>query len=164
MERIGRKAAAFLAAAGIAVLLAQPVWATAPAVGGGTFAATAFVGAPSIRLADGNTFVTETITGVIAGTIVGTIRDVGTIILHPDGTLNVSGVETCVCTVAGRSGTFVDRFEASGVGLSATGPFTVISSTGALSNLHLTGMFTLVLNPATGLAAGPYSIDYHFDP
>jgi hypothetical protein len=164
MELIGRKAAAFLAAAGAAVLLAQPVWATAPEAGGGTFAETAFVGAPSIRLADGNTFITQTTTGVINGTIVGTLRDVTTIVLHPDGTFNARGVETCVCTVAGRSGTFVDRFEATGVGLSATGHFTVISGTGALSNLHLTGTFTGVINPATGLSAGSYSIDYHFDP
>jgi hypothetical protein len=164
MERIGRKAAVFLAAAGAAVLLAQPVWATAPAAGGGTFAETAFVGAPSIRLADGNTFVTQTATGVVDGTIVGTITNVLTLVLHPDGTLNARGVETCVCTVAGRSGTFVDRIEATGVGLSFTGRFTVISGTGALSNLHLTATFTGVLNAAAGLGAGTYSIDYHFDP
>jgi hypothetical protein len=164
MERIGRKAAALLAAAGAAVLLAQPVWATAPAAGGGTFAETALVGAPAIRLADGNTVITQTATGVVDGTIVGTITDVATIVFHPDGTLNASVVETCVCTVAGRSGTFVDRGEATGVGLSFTGHFTVISGTGALSNLHLTGTFTGMLNPTTGLAAGTNSVVYHFGP
>ncbi len=162
MEPISRKAAGFLAAAAAALLLAQPVWATAPATGGGTFTDTSAT-TSTTRLADGNAIITSTTTGVIDGTVVGARTDMNRLVFHPDGTLNFSGVETSVCTVAGRSGTFVARFEGTGVGLSFTGHLTVISGTGGLSNLHAVVTFTGVVNPVTGLGAGPYSVDYHFD-
>jgi Protein of unknown function (DUF3224) len=162
MEPISRKTAAFLVAVGAVVLLAQPVWATAPTAGGGTFTDTSAT-TSTTRLADGNTIITSTGTGVIDGTVVGARTDMNRFVFHSDGTLNFSGVETCVCTVAGRSGTFVARFEGTGVGLAFAGHLTVISGTGGLSNLHAVVTFSGVVNPATGLGGGPYSVDYHFD-
>ncbi len=163
MNRLGRKAAALVAAAGAALLLALPASATAPTTGRGTFTDTNLTAPPMTRTADGNTFVTEHGAGVDNGTITGKRTFVITVEIHPDNTLNFRGVETCVCTVAGRAGTFVDRFDGTGVGLSFEGRFTVISGTGGLSDLHAVATFTGVVNPRTGLAAGRYTVEYHFD-
>ena len=164
MERIGRRVAAILAAAGALVLLATPAWASTPATGSGTFADTGFLGPPSIRTAGGNTFVMVTLSGVFEGTMTGTRTLTAHLVFHADGTLNGHGEETCMCTVGGRTGTFVDRFEVNGAGQTFTTHLTVISGTGELSNLHAVATVSGSVNPATSLGSGTYSIQYHFDP
>ena len=164
MRRMSHKAPAFLIAAMTTVLLAQPVLATGPQVGRGTFANTAFTSPPTSRLADGNFFFEEHLMGVIDGTIEGARTLVVTGVVHPDSTLNFNGTETCVCTVDGRSGSFVDRFEGTGSGLTFTGSLTVLRGTGDLRDLHAVATFTGAINPATGLGAASYSVDYRFDP
>jgi hypothetical protein len=155
---IARRLAAIAAALGVAALFAQPVLATEPVTGTGTYED---IGADlaSVRNADGNTFVHLIVTGRFHGAVEG-IRIVDAItVLHPNGLFDAHGTATCDCTVAGRSGTWLERFTASGItDVSVVVKFTVVDGTGGLSNLRAVGMASGV--PGGG---GTYSIDYHFD-
>lgn len=155
---IARKVAALVAALGAALLFAQAVGATAPVTGTGTFEDLGAV-LVSARDADGNTFVHLILTGRFHGTVDG-IRVVDAItVLHPNGLFNAHGTATCDCTVAGHSGTWLERFTASGItDVSVVVNFTVVGGTEGLSNLHAVGIASGV--PGGG---GVYSIDYHFD-
>jgi hypothetical protein len=159
MEPIARKLAASITAIATAVLLAQPAWASPPTTGTGTFVFLGVSVGPT-RTADGNTFIHLTVTIGLQGTVEGTRVDDATVIAHPNGLFESYGTGTCTCTVAGRSGTWTERFEVRGVfNESSSGRFTVISGTGDLSTLH--AVMTIPTGP---LGAGTYSIDYHFDP
>jgi hypothetical protein len=153
-----KKTSALLVSIGAAVLLAQPVSATAPVTGGGAYDDTGGV-LVSARTADGNIFVHLILTGRLHGTVDG-VRVVDAITdLHPNGLFDAHGTATCDCTVAGRSGTWSERFTASGItGVSVVVHFTVVDGTQGLSNLHAMGVLSGV--PGGG---GTYSIDYHFD-
>jgi hypothetical protein len=80
-------------------------------------------------------------------------------VLHPTGNSTVKGIETCVCTVDGRSGTVVFRQVATITG----DPFlyedkkTIISATEGLAGLH----GSISVRWDGGLAT--YTGAYHFD-
>jgi|SRR5919109_65501 hypothetical protein len=115
----------------------------------------------STRLADGNTFIDFTYVESWQGTIEGTRVGTGSVVIHPDGSVNaqVSGVFTG--TIAGRSGTAAIRFSVSGTFASAVGIFTVTDGTGGLAGVHGQGT-------DAGAATGPttfgatYSAKVHF--
>jgi len=113
-----------------------------------------------VRIADGNTFVTATITRVIAGTLTGTISEEVSLVFHSTGAASIRGIATCVCTVAGRSGTLVSRFEGTGESLGPT--FEIhsgsIAGTGELGNLHM----ELTIEAVGGFSS--YTGTFHFDP
>jgi hypothetical protein len=153
-----KKTSALLVSMGATVLLAQPVFATAPVTGAGTYDDTGAV-LVSARTADGNIFVHLILTGRLHGTVDG-VRVVDAITdLHPNGLFDAHGTATCDCRVAGRSGTWLERFTASGItDVSVVVHFTVVDGTEGLRNLHAVGIASGV--PGGG---GNYSIDYHFD-
>jgi hypothetical protein len=166
MAPVRRRVGALLAVVGAAALLAQPVWASASADGGGsgsgTFAETSFVGTPSVTTtADGTTVFSQSTLGTYSGTISGTFTEVISGVVFPDGTQSFSGIDVCACSVAGRSGSFVDRFSGSGVAPNFVGILTVIRGSGNESNLHVTARFKGAV-AATGLASGRYTIRYRF--
>jgi hypothetical protein len=142
-----------------ALLLTQPALATTPSQGSGTFT---FAATPtSTRTAGGNTFLTLTGTEAISGAITGAATVDFTQVIHSSGQSNSNGLITCACTVGGRSGTAVFRFEGSGAFTAAdpfAGQFVVLSASGGLSGLHGDGTFS-----AIG-AAGTYTFRWHFDP
>ncbi len=166
MAPVGRRVGVLLAVAGAAVLFAQPMWAAASVVrggsGSGTFAETSFVGTPSVTTsADGTTIFSQSTTGTYSGTISGTFTEAISGVVFADGTQSFSGFDVCACSVAGHSGSFVDRFAGSGVAPNFAGTLTVIRGSGNESNLHATAEFRGVV-AATGLASGRYTIHYRF--
>ena len=63
--------------------------------------------------------------------------------MHSNGATSVRGMGTCVCTVAGRFGTFEYRFEGKGIfPTSLSGQFVIRHGTGGLEGLHAQGTFS----------------------
>jgi len=140
---------------------AVTAYAAQPQLAQGTFAFTV-VAVTSIRQADGNLLISQTLTGQFAGDAAGAVDETEQLIVHPIGDVEFKGMDVCSCTVAGRSGTLVDAFE----GVVAadgqlTGTVRSISSSGGLAGLHFEGV---IAGPTTGPNAGTYSIRLHFDP
>jgi hypothetical protein len=143
----------------VTLLFVQPALATTPSEGSGTFTFAATV--TSSRTAGGNTFLTLTGTEAISGAIIGNATVEFTQVVHASGETNANGVITCACTLGGRSGTAVFRFEGSGAGTAASplaGQFVVVSASGGLSGLHGDGTFSSVDG------GGTYTFRWHFDP
>jgi Protein of unknown function (DUF3224) len=95
---------------------------------------------------------------VISGDITGSFTDEETSLLHPDKTATSSGMATCTCTVAGKSGTlmwsFTDMGTADG---SYQGQFFDFQGTGDLAKLHGQGTFQGQGSHAT------YATELYFD-
>jgi hypothetical protein len=129
---------AMLTAGAVAVV---PAAATPPAPVSGTFAVVTAT-TTSTRTAGGNTFITVTRTAALSGTFTGTTSDELLLVMHRNGTTSLRGQGTCVCSLAGRSGTFEYRFEGSGVfPTSASGRYVVGHGTGGLAGVHAEGPF-----------------------
>lgn len=135
MGPFARRATAFLATLGAAVLFAQPAGATSLIPASGTF-----VDVPTstqVRMADGNLIITQTVTQTLTGTFTGTASQHTTTVVHRTGAANFHGAETCTCTVAGKSGSLVLGFSGTGApDGSFEGQFVIISGTGDLANLN----------------------------
>jgi Protein of unknown function (DUF3224) len=149
---------------GAAIAVASVVTATAsaspPAAFEATFTTTSSV-VTSVRHAGGNTFISLSNTVVYAGDLAGPVAEQIDLVIHPDGSLNLHGTDVCTCTVAGRTGTIVLPFAATGdpSGL-INGHFTIGHGTGDLANLNGVGTF----QSSDGGASGSFSGVYHFDP
>ena len=112
-----------------------------------------------VRVADGNTFVANTLTGTITGSFTGTFTAEFTTIIHPSGLTNtVDGTFTCTCSVGGQSGTITFRFEGTGSASTSEIHGETISGTGGLANLHSNVTIEVVGATIT------YSGTAHFDP
>jgi hypothetical protein len=168
MGQLARKVVVYTATVGAIVLFAQPTWAAVSTLeggsGSGAFAETSFVGAPVVpTTADGTTLIAQSTAGTFTGTIAGTFTEVISVAVFSDGTQTFSGLDTCICSVAGHPGTFVDSFKGSGVVPNFAGKLSVLRGTGNLANLHATAPFTGSVDLNTGLASGQYSIRYSFE-
>lgn len=87
--------------------------------------------------ADGNTFITytyvETFTGFLAGVRVGK----GSLVIHPDGTLNAHASGTFTGTIAGSApGTAILKVEVSGTFSAAVAQVLVSDGTGGLAGVQ----------------------------
>ena len=145
-----------------ALLVAQPALATTPSEGSGTFTFTTPIPSGPPRTADGNTFFSLTATETIHLAIEGIATVQFTQVVHASGESNVRGVITCaVCSIGGRSGMAVFRFEGNGAFTPASplaGQFVVLSASGGLSGLHGEGTFSSIDG------GGTYTFSWHFDP
>ena len=121
--------------------------ASTPVTGSGTFL---FNLTPaSSRTADGDTFITytfhETISGIVSGTRVGQ----GSLVIHPDGTVNVSDSGVFSGTIAGSApGTATLSAQASGTFASVTAQGVLSDGAGGLTGVHGVAF-------VTGAATGP---------
>ena len=122
----------------------------------------AVVAVTSVSPADGNLLITQTLQGRLAGAVAGSVDETEQLVAHPTGEVEFRGTDVCSCTVAGRSGTFVDAF-AGRVASDGTltGSVRSISSGGGLAGLHFEGSLA---GPTTGPNAGSYTVRLHFDP
>lgn len=142
----------------LAVVFAATAGATSPAPASGTVTVIDLSITP-IGAAGSNDLFHIVATGALDGTFAGTLDTDSIEVLHPTGNSTIRGTETCVCTVAGRTGTVVFRTEAKITG----DPFfyqdkkTVISATGGLAGLHA----ELSVQWDGGVAT--YTGSYHFD-
>ncbi len=93
----------------------------------------------STRTSDGNTFIEYTYVERWYGTIDGTRVGAGSLVIHPDGSVNAHASGVFTGTIAGRSGTAVLRISVSGTLTSAVGNFTVSDGTGGLDGIHVEG-------------------------
>ena len=145
-----------------AVLL-SPTAASAsePQIAHGTFDF-AVVAVTSAHPANGNLLITQTLRGSFAGAASGPVDEVEQLVVHPTGEVELRGTDVCSCTVAGRSGTFTDRFDGQvAADGQLRGTVRSISSNGGLTGLHFEGD---IAGPTTGPNAGTYTIRLHFDP
>jgi hypothetical protein len=106
----------------------------------------------SSRSADGNTFFVDVAQGELVG--LGTFTETDYFLLHADGTGVFHGVDTCICTIDGRSGTLTIRYTGT---MAADGsfvsPFVIVHGTGDLAGMHGTGL-------TTGTFTGALPVDY----
>jgi uncharacterized protein DUF3224 len=153
MGHLTRAAAAIVATLGAALLLAEPVGATSLMPASGTFIDVTT--STQVRVADGNLILTQAVTQTLAGTFTGTASQQATTVVHPTGAANFFGAETCMCTVAGKTGSLVFRFSGTvAPDGSFEGQFVIISGTGDLANLNGRG---------TVQSPGTYTGVIHFD-
>ena len=132
----------FLGVAAVVALAAAPAAASPPSPVTGTFGVVTAT-PTGMREADGNIFITLVRTAAITGTFTGTATDTVLLVMHSNGTTSIRGEGTCVCTIAGLSGTFDYRFEGSGIfPTSASGQFVVGHGTGGLEGVHAQGTFS----------------------
>jgi len=132
-----------IAVASISAPAMGTAYAAAPIASSGTNILTfAFTGSRSAD-SSGNMMLqfsfVENSTGTLLGTRVGT----GTLVLHPNGTINIESSGVFTGTVdGGAPGTLVERSGASGTFASATGTYSGGMGTGGLSGVHSEGTFS----------------------
>ena len=114
--------------------------------------------------ASGNTFIVDIARGEFTGAVAGAFTETDYFLVHADGTGNFHGVDTCICTIGGRTGNVTIRYTGT---MAADGtfvsPFVIMQADGGLAGLHGHGVSTGVF---TGVI--PYSFtntfQYHFAP
>ena len=143
------------------LLAPKTTFAAEPQLAQGTFDL-AVVAVTSIHQADGNLLIAQTLRGHFSGAAAGSVDELEQLVVHPSGEVEFKGIDFCSCTVAGRSGTFVDSFDGRvAAGGQLTGSVRSISSSGGLAGLHFEGNLA---GPTTGPNSGTYSVRLHFDP
>ncbi|HWE61619.1 MAG TPA: DUF3224 domain-containing protein [Chloroflexota bacterium] len=143
-----------------AVGFASPARATAPTEGSGAFTITT-VSVTTLGHVDGNTVSSITQTEARTGFTTGACPGALTEVIHPDGSANLKGSETCTGTAAGRPGTFRIDFVGTGTPAGSFHFIFVMSGMGTLADLHGTGTGQSHLT-STG-SAGTYTEQVHFD-
>ena len=140
--------------------LAVAPWGAAaspPATGSGSYVVT---GATvwAVRVADGNTFVTETEYATSTGIATGTFAHDLVVAFRADGSLTFRGKGMFTGTFDGVSGSFAYSLEGQGSAASAElhGTITVLDGSGGLAGLR--AVATIDGIPATG---GTYTVVYH---
>jgi hypothetical protein len=144
-----------LASATAALVFAAPITASPPAPAAGTVTPTSAV-VTSVRTADGNTHMEIVGTGVLAGTVSGTVVLERHLVIHPDGHANVNDYTVFTGATPCGAGTFTTQFvgtiDANG---NLTGRVTTIRDDSNTANFHAN--LAVVGGPA-GIA---YSGGYH---
>jgi len=115
----------------------------------------------SIRVADDNTFIDYTYVERWQGTIDGTRVGSGSLVIHPDGSVNAQASGVFTGTIAGRSGTALLRISVSGTLVSAAGNFSMTDGTGGLAGVHAEGTDAAFPTGPTSFGA-TYSAVVHF--
>jgi hypothetical protein len=149
-NRIMKRMSAVLAAAGLAVLLAGPAWAaSSPLPASGTFFGTSET-VDSVQVADGNTIMVFTLSGILTGTFDGPFTETDRAVIHPDG----SATEQAKGVLSGKLGTC-------GTGsVPYTGLLEFIAQAASTSTpMKIHSVDTFTVNTATGEAT--YTGTYH---
>ncbi len=100
------------------LVVAPTVYAEETVPASGTEATT--LSPVSTRAADGNTFIGFTLAESWQGTFAGTRVGSGSVVIHPDGSIDAQSSGIFTGTIAGSSGTAVMRFHVSGTFAAAT--------------------------------------------
>src|SRR5260370_24908089 len=116
------------------LVLAPTVYAEETVPASGTEATT--LSPVSTRAADGNTFIGFTLAESWQGTFAGPRVGSGSVVIHPDGSIDAQSSGIFTGTIAGRSGTAVVRFPLSGGFFVATVIFTVTDWTRRTCRAH----------------------------
>lgn len=125
--------------------------------GSGTFAITSAT-LLDLRVANGNRFLTRSLSGTYTGTMTGTFTSEVVVTQRDNGLETLRGTRHFTGTVAGRSGSCEIGIHAAGVlPTSFLGHWTIISCTGDLEGLHGQGTFEPI-----GFGVNSYSGRFHF--
>ena len=143
----------------ILLFVVSTAYASAPNSGEGNFFLTTEPVINSIKLANGNTFIKQTLVFGYDGTMIGeSVADV-TCLAKPNGKTVCHATEVFTGVVDGRTGTFVHqvavKIDEAG---QLKGQWTIIEGTSELVNLKGQGTVE-----GTTLA-GTYTLDFHFEP
>ena len=111
----------------------------------------------SVRTAGGNRFVTVTAIATFTGEMTGDATGTERFLFRRDGSFVLYLRSTCLCSVAGKTGTLEFRAQGGGTFENASGTIVGAGSDG-LEGLHLNGTWRVV---APGVIA--VSARYHFD-
>ena len=159
--KITTRIAALAAAGGLAFLLPGPAWAASgPQPASGTFRETSQT-VESLQVADGNTILVVTVSGITTGTFDGPFTETDQVVIHPDGTVTLAGMGVQSGT-HGTCGTGSAPYvtEAQGNLSARTGRLQTndqAASTATPLMAHTVDSFTV--NAATG--EGTYAGTYH---
>lgn len=137
----------------------QVVYAEEPSQANGTY--TVSFSPISVRTNGGSTFIEYTFSEHMLGAFDGTRTGSGSLVIHPDGSLDTENSGIFVGTFAGSSGTVVMRYRGSGTFAHAAGRFNVVHGTGGLAGIHAKGTDSGSATGPTSLA-GTYSFEVHF--
>ena len=149
-------AVALCASSGAAAVFAARASATPPATLTTTYTVASQV-PTSVRTAGGNRFVTVTAIATFTGEMTGDATGTERFLFRRDGSFVLHLTGTCLCSVAGKTGTLEFRAEGGGTFENASGTIVGAGSDG-LEGLHLNGTWRVV---APGVIA--VSARYHFD-
>ncbi|MCS4538214.1 MAG: DUF3224 domain-containing protein [Thaumarchaeota archaeon] len=137
-------------------------YASAGTTGTGSFADSSFI-IVSTEIVGGKIVLNVKGSGTVTGAFTGPYTFEGRVTITPTGTANYHVIDTCTCTVEGRSGTLVFRENGRG---SAFGSFeskiTILRGTDGLANLNGHGALQGIQDPTTLLTSGSYSVQYQF--
>ena len=151
---------AALAAAGLAALLPGPAWAasgTQPA--SGTFRDTSIT-LDTSRVADGNTIDVVTVSGFTTGTFDATLTETDQAVLHPDGSVTVTGQGVISGTLGScGTGSAAYQLEAQGTPSDRSGFLQSIDQ--AASTVTPSPVHSVVSFTANGANEGTYTGTYH---
>jgi hypothetical protein len=111
----------------------------------------------SVRTAGGNRFVTVTAIATFTGQMTGDATGTERFLFRRDGSFVLHLRSTCLCSVAGKTGTLEFRAQGGGTSENASGTIVGVGSDG-LEGLHLNGTWRVV---APGVIA--VSARHHFD-
>jgi hypothetical protein len=137
--------------------VAPRAWAIAPTKAIGTYTLLSTT-SKLIRTADGNMTLAVVDKVQYKGQITGLPTDTYTLTVRPDGMATAQGVETCTCTIGGRTGDYVSVFSAQGTLANFLGHFAFTSASGGLTGLKGQGIFF------GSAASGTIIVNYHFEP
>jgi len=132
-----RRLITILAAIGLLFASSGIAYGSQPGAVSGTYSVTTITSF-SLSPVGANTFIQQTTAGVFSGTLAGTFEDELKAIVHPNGLVGGQGTLTCVCTVAGKSGTleFVQVSTGDFAAQAFEGRAIIIGGTGDLSGLR----------------------------
>jgi hypothetical protein len=111
----------------------------------------------SVRTAGGSRFVTVTAIATFTGQMTGDATGTERFLFRRDGSFVLHLRSTCLCSVAGKTGTLEFRAQGGGTSENASGTIVGVGSDG-LEGLHLNGTWRVV---APGVIA--VSARHHFD-
>jgi hypothetical protein len=160
-KKIMRGISALVASGGLAILLPGPAWAASgPQPASGTFLETSAT-VDNVQVADGNTIVVVTVSGIITGTFDGTFTETDRLVIHPDGSVTLAG-KGMVSGTLGTCGTGSAPYvtEAQGTASARSGFIQSVdraASTSTPTMISTVDSFTV--NAVTG--EGTYTGTYH---
>lgn len=153
--------AAWMAAAGLAVLFSGPAWAaSSPLPASGTFLVTSAT-VDSVSTADGNTIVVLTVSGISTGTLAGSFTETDREVIHPGGIVTEQGKGMQSGTL-GTCGTGSAPFTAgfTGNGTTASGRIQFVDQADSTSTpMKIQSVLRFTFNDVTG--EGTYTGTYH---
>jgi hypothetical protein len=136
--------------------VARPAWAAERTTAVSTYTVLSSVATP-IRTAHGSTTFFVVDHAAYKGDISGMPVDTYLLTVQRTGKLNGHGIETCTCTLGGRTGSYVAVFSFKGTAAFFVGHITILFGADGLAGLRAKGTFQ------GNATTGTITLNYHFE-